>query len=226
MRGLHGNVAGSEAPGFAQLLERATTVRAPPLCPEVLLHLAEDIEDLWREQESLLGERGLGPPYWGIAWPGGQAVARFVLDDPGIVRGARVLDLGCGGGVVALAASLAGARSVEAADVDPYAIQALRANANLNRVGVLPLLDDLIDSDPLPWDVVVAGDLWYERFTARRATSWLYALASTGVRVICGDLARAYSPRTGIRTLATYSVAASERLEQGQVATPFVWEFA
>lgn len=192
-------------PDFDCLLLTATRVAAPPLCPELALHLASDLETLWAEQERRVGRTGLAPPFWGVAWPGGQALARHVLDNPGTVAGRSVLDLGSGSGIVGIAAAKAGARAVEAADTDGFALAAIAANASLNQVRLVTLGDDLIGACSR-WDVVLAADLWYERFFAGRVTAWLGELAAGGTRVLVGDPGRAFFPRKGLEELQRYRV--------------------
>lgn len=185
------------------MVASATTVRTTPLCPEIRLRLADDMDALWRGIEEQLGATGMPPPYWAVAWPGGQALARYLLDNPATVSGVRVLDLGSGCGIAALAAARANAAHVDAADCDPFAIEALEGNARLNALAVQPIAGDVIGGEAR-WDVVLAGDLWYERFLAQRVSSWLRALNADGCRVLLGDPGRAYFPRGSGRRLATY----------------------
>jgi len=210
---------------FGSFLLAATRVTSPASCPELRLHLAEDLEQAWREMERWLGRTGLPPPYWAVAWPGGQAIARHAFDEPARLGGKRVLDLGSGCGLCAIAAVKAGAAAVEAADTDPYARAASAANAALNGVRLATVADDLIGSPPR-WDTVLAGDLWYERFLAQRATAWLRDVAAAGVEVLVGDSGRAFFPRTGLTHLGTYAVDAPESLEPTRRARAGVWRIA
>ena len=197
---------------------------APELCPEVALHLA-DLDQLWAQQEAWLGQRGLPAPYWAVAWPGGQAIARYVLDHPQEVRGRRVLDLGCGSAICAIAAARSGAAHVDAADIDEYARLAARANARLNAVSFDTPGEDLVGT-PLRWDVVLVGDLFYERFLAVRLGTWLRAAAHAGATVLVGDHGRAFLPRSGLVELDRYAIRASQSLEAGPVTMTGVWRFA
>jgi predicted nicotinamide N-methyase len=147
-----------------------------PLVPEISLHLAHEAMPIWRKSEEELGEMGVPPPFWAFAWAGGQALARYILDDPGVVRGRAVVDLASGSGLVAIAAKQAGARHVLASDIDGFAIEAIRLNAASNRVDVDASRDDLLQSDPPECDVLLVGDLFYERELA--ATS--HGLARAG----------------------------------------------
>ena len=205
------------ASSFAEFIAKETRLVRPSLCPEICLHLSPDLTRTWEAQERELGTPGLAPPYWASAWPGGQALARHLLDNPVLVAGQRVLDLGCGSGLCAIAAALAGGARVDAADTDRYACEAASMNASANGVAVQPLCADLIGDLGARWDVVLAADLWYERFLAQRVTGWLRQLAGAGVRVLVGDLGRAFLPRQGMRELGRYPVANSEGLERAGV---------
>ena len=206
---------------FEALIEGTTTIASPPLCPEVRLHLG-DLDSTWKAQESALGALGLAPPYWAVAWPGGQALARHLLDHPEVVKDRSVLDLGSGSGLAAIAAARSGARSVEAADTDPHCTQAIAANARLNEVAISVVEGDLFDS-ACGWDVILAGDLWYERFLARRVTAALHRFADEGAQVLAGDLGRAFFPR-GWHELARYDVPTGEGRERRETTSVAVWE--
>ena len=175
-----------------------------PFVPEVLLHQADDMHGLWQA----VGTEA--PPYWAFPWLGGQALARYVLDHPELVRGRRVLDLAAGSGLVAITARQAGARSVLAADVDPLSEQAVAANAAANRVALTWTGLDLLPG-PLPdVDVVLAGDVLYEREMAARVLTWL---ASFDGPVLLGDPGRDYLPQTGLVEQAAYDIATLRELE-------------
>ena len=120
----------------AIFVERNTAIAAPPLLPEIRLHLATEITPIWQATEETLARSGLPPPYWAFAWVGGQALARYLLDHPEIVAGRSVLDFGAGSGLVAIAAAKAGAASVLAAEIDHFAAAAIAANATLNGVAI------------------------------------------------------------------------------------------
>jgi predicted nicotinamide N-methyase len=152
------------------------------------------------------------PPYWAWPWAGGQALARYVLHAPDVVRGRWVLDVGAGGGVVAIAAALAGAARVTAVDIEPYAIEACRLNARANEVDLDLLEADVIGTDA-GWDVVLAGDVWYDAELADRMVPWLRNLAARGATVLTGDLGRAYLPGDGLAELARYTVPTLVDLE-------------
>ena len=202
-----------------------TAVAAAPLVPEIRLHLATEITPLWHATEASLARDQLPPPYWAFAWAGGQALARHILDHPELVRGRRVLDFGAGSGLVAVAAAKAGGR-VTAAEIDPFAQAAIRLNAGLNGVDVAIESADVIDLGPVPWEVVLAGDMCYERPLAERLTAWLRTLAAQGVDVLLGDPGRAYLPAAGLVALARYTVQTTLELEDRVSREGVVWRMA
>jgi predicted nicotinamide N-methyase len=160
-----------------------TSLQAPPHVPEILLHLADEAHDLWHKTEEELATIGLPPPFWAFAWAGGQGVARYILDHPETVKNKSVLDFASGSGLVAIAAMQAGASSVLASDIDPFALPAIEINALANGVSVAPSLDDLIGQDG-GWDVVLAGDVFYEKPLAGRLIPWFSELAQRGAHII------------------------------------------
>lgn len=174
-----------------------------PFVPEVLLHQADDLQGLWEAT----GHDA--PPYWAFAWLGGQALARYVLSGDH-VRGKRVLDLATGSGLVAIAAMKAGARSVLAADIDPLSQEAVAANAAANGVEVMWTGLDLLDGRVPHVDVVLAGDVLYEKRMAERVLAWL---AGFGGTVLLGDPGRDYLPQQGLVELAAYDIATTRELE-------------
>lgn len=177
-----------------------------------------DFEAIWRGCEALPGCEGANPPYWSALWPGGLALATHVIKQPELMTHARVLDLGAGSGVCALAARKAGASYVLAADIDPQACAAVRLNAQLNSLEVDVTAEDVLAQPAVDFDVILAGDLWYERFFAHRVSQWLYDQAQRGVTVWLGDSGRAHFPRSRTEELASYQLEANPQLEaSGQV---------
>ena len=146
---------------------------APPLVPEIKLHLAHEAVPLWQKTEEELGEMGLAPPFWAFAWAGGQALARYVLDHSDRVENLRVLDLATGSGLVAIAAAQAGSASIAATDIDELATTAAGMNASLNQVRLEIKLADILDQHPPSADVILVGDLFYEKTLAMRCLAWL-----------------------------------------------------
>lgn len=193
------------------------------MVPEITLHLACEAVPIWQRTEEELGEMGLPPPFWAFAWAGGQALARHILDNPELVRAKRVLDFASGSGLVAIAAMKAGALSVEAADIDGFAQAAIRLNAELNEApGIEIASTNLIGSDA-GWEVVLAGDIAYERDLAEQVFNWLFALAQRGASVLIGDPGRSYLPREKLEKIADYGVPVSRELEDCEIKRTAVW---
>lgn len=199
-----------------------TAIAAPPLVPEIRLHLATEITPIWEATEASLTQMNLPPPYWAFAWAGGQALTRFLLDHPDWVKGKRVLDFAAGSGLSAIGAAKAGASLVQAAEIDDYAIAAIALNARINEVAIDLVRDDLVGVEPR-WDVVLAGDVCYERPMAERVVAWFRALAGRGVAILMGDPGRAYLPQSGLVELARYQVPTSLELEDRTVRETIVW---
>jgi predicted nicotinamide N-methyase len=201
-----------------------TVVASPPLVPEIALHLATEITPLWQATEARLEREGIEPPYWAFAWAGGQALARHLLDRPETVAGKRVLDFGAGSGLVALAAARAGA-IVEAAELDAMAVSAIRLNAALNGLNVSVAAGDIIGRDD-GWDVVLAGDMFYERKLAAAALPWLRSLTARGALVLLGDPGRAYLPDGGLVEIARYDVPTTRELEDREMREGRIWQLS
>lgn len=193
---------------------------APPLVPEIKLHLASEVIPLWRKTEEELAAIGVPPPYWAFAWAGGQALARYLLDHPSLVANKRVLDFGAGSGLVAVAAARAGARHVVAADIDPFAIAAIARNAKANNVVIETTAQDMIGGGDA-FDLILVGDMCYERPLAERLMAWLKTVRSG---VLLGDPGRSYFPKNGLTRLAVYSVPTTRELEDREIRETGVWQ--
>lgn len=185
----------------------------PPLVPEISLYLATEVVPLWCKTEEELAKIGVPPPYWAFAWAGGQALARYILDNPALVSGKNVLDIGSGSGLVGLAAAKAGAAHVLSADIDAFACAAIGLNAAANQLDIAVTQDDII-GQPGAWDVIMVGDLFYERPLAERLLAWLKPLSVT---VLLGDPGRSYFPKQGVEKLATYTVQTTRDLEDREL---------
>jgi predicted nicotinamide N-methyase len=201
-----------------------TAFSAPPHVPEVRLHLADEAHDLWHRTEEELAETGLPPPFWAFAWAGGQGLARYVLDNPDAVRGKRVLDFATGSGLVAIAAAKAGAAGVVAADIDPFCEAAVRLNAAANEVAIEFEGRDLVGEN-IGAEVLLAGDVFYDRAFAESLVPWFSELSGSGVTVLVGDPGRSYLPRAGLTKLAEYQVPVTRVLEDAEVKRTTVWRF-
>jgi predicted nicotinamide N-methyase len=202
-----------------------TRLQRPPHVPELELYLADEITPIWRMTEEELGEIGLPPPFWAFAWAGGQAVARYLLDHPREVVGHKLLDLGAGSGMVAIAAMKAGAKQAVAADIDGICAAAVDVNAEVNGVAVGFLGRNLLAGPPLRADMIAAGDVCYEKGLAEQAMAWLRLAHRQGARILIGDPGRSYFPRTGLIKLAEYQVATTRELEDAEVKRTAVWTF-
>ena len=202
-----------------------TRLQRPPHAPELILHLADEITPIWRLTEEELGDLGLPPPFWAFAWAGGQAVARYVLDNPMEVAGKRVLDFASGSGMVAVAAMKAGASDVLAADIDDFCAAAVALNAAANGVEIGYTPDNLLNADPPDVDVILAGDICYEKPLAEQVLDWLETAHRRGVRVLIGDPGRSYFPKSGLERLAEYRVTTTRELEDQEVKRTGVFTF-
>ncbi|MDQ0560821.1 putative nicotinamide N-methyase [Rhizobium mesoamericanum] len=208
-----------------EIFIRANTSLMTPLhVPEIRLHLADEAHGLWLKTEEELAEIGLPPPYWAFAWAGGQGLARFILDHPHIVASKRVLDFATGSGLVAIAAKMAGAARVVAADIDPWSETAVRLNAGLNQVEVDFIGANLIDCN-VEADVLLAGDVFYDSDFAAAIVPWFETLSRQGIAVMVGDPGRSYLPKEKLEFRAVYQVPVTRALEDSEVKKTTVWRF-
>ena len=231
-----------------------TTLLPVPLVPEIHLHLAHEAVPLWQKTEDELGEIGLPPPFWAFAWAGGQALARYVLDNPETVKNKHILDLASGSGLVGIAAMIAGAESVLAADIDRFATAAIELNFLANgfplsrhsREGGNPAKPkaqkrgarlrghdewrvtqvNLLDCVPPQIDIILVGDLFYEKFTAERVFAWLTTAKSQGTHILIGDPGRSYLPKDQLIKLSEYNVPVTRDLEDADIKRTAVWSLA
>ncbi|MGH7035946.1 MAG: class I SAM-dependent methyltransferase [Stellaceae bacterium] len=208
----------------AAFVRAQTAIAAPPLTPEIRLHLASEVTPLWHATEASLAKQQLPPPYWAFAWAGGQALARYLLDHREVAQDQDALDFGAGSGLVAIAAMMAGARRATAAEIDPFATAAIAMNASLNNVVVAVEASDVIGRAEAPWTLILAGDMCYERPLAERLAGWLRERVQRGATVLLGDPGRAYLPKTGLAELARYAVPTPLDLEDRTERIGVVWQ--
>ncbi|MGL4811776.1 MAG: class I SAM-dependent methyltransferase [Beijerinckiaceae bacterium] len=201
-----------------------TRVLPVPHAPEIKLHVADELTPLWQQTEEDLGRIGLPPPFWAFAWAGGQALARYILDHPALVRGKRVFDFASGSGLVAIAAMKAGAASATASEIDPFALEAITINAALNGVAVSVRSGDVLDQ-AIDTDVICAGDVFYQRDMATRVAAWLKPMADEGRTVLVGDPGRSYLARDLLVELAEYRVPVTRDLEDAEIKRSCVYRF-
>ncbi|HEY5210036.1 MAG TPA: 50S ribosomal protein L11 methyltransferase [Stellaceae bacterium] len=200
----------------AAFIRANTAIASPSLVPELLLHLATAVTPLWHATEASLAQSQLPPPYWAFAWPGGQALARYLLDHPDRARGKRVLDFGAGCGIAGIAALKAGAAQASAFEIDPFAACAIALNGALNGAAPSVFLTDVLASGVGHFsaaDIILVGDMCYERPLADRLAAWLNDAVAAGVTVLIGDPGRAYLPKQGLEFVISYAVPTSLDLE-------------
>ena len=219
---------GSAQPGPStlEIIRTSTQLSSVPLVPEIRLHQASEPIGLWQRTELAAGRTGLDPPFWGFAWAGGQALARYLLDHPEVVSGRHAIDIASGSGMVAIAAAKAGAAAVTAYDIDPLAIAAIAVNAEANGVAVRAACADVLDEDGPPFpgtDLVLVADAFYERDLAGRVMRFLDRGHARGVAVLIGDFGRAYLPRDRLTPLAAYDVPGLRALEGSDTKRTTVW---
>jgi predicted nicotinamide N-methyase len=189
-----------------------TQLTHAPLVPEIALFLATEITPIWQASEAWLAAHDLPPPYWAFAWPGGQALARHILDNRELVAGRRVLDFAAGCGLAAIACAKAGAAQVVAAEIDGFAAAAIRLNAAQNDTGVDVLTGDVVGRPTASWDLILCGDVCYEAPMTRHILPWLQSAAQVS-EVWIADPGRAYLPKDGLSQQAVYSVPTTLELE-------------
>lgn len=202
-----------------------TALEAPVMVPEFKLWLATEYVPIWQATEIWLEEQNVDPPYWAFCWPGGQAIARYLLDNPELVRGKRVIDFAAGSGVSSLAAKRAGAASVVANDIDALSLVAAGLNAEANGLAIDTSADDWLANpagQPAA-DVVIAGDVCYEREMSAQALVWLRTHARSGCLVLLGDPGRNYFSALGLEERARYDIPTSLQLENRGMRETVVW---
>jgi len=207
----------------ATFVRANTEVLSAPLVPEILLHVATELVPIWQMTEEELARTGLPPPFWAFAWAGGQALARYVLDHPEVVAGKQVLDFGAGSGLVGLAAAKAGAARVTCNDIDPFSLAAIGCNATANGASLTVDGDNRIGDMGTAWDVILVGDMCYEKPLSADIERWLRARVAGGTSVLIGDPGRTYLPKSGMEKLISYAVKTTRELEDTDVRNTSVW---
>lgn len=207
---------GPEMDRSAFVIANTELVR-PKLLPELQLHLVTELTPLWHATAEVLERTELPPPFWAFAWAGGQGLARHVLDHPELVRGKRVMDFATGAGLVGIAAALAGATYVEGTEIDPFAVAAAHLNAKANNVAMTVHQRDVVGDALDGFDVLLAGDVFYERDMAEASMRWFVERAKAGLIVLVGDPVRYYSQSRGVDLVATYHVPTSREIEDSDL---------
>jgi len=218
-----GRLDRADLQSLADFVTANTELLAPPLVPEIMLHLAVESLPIWQKTEEQLGEMNVPPPYWAFAWAGGQAMARYLLDTPEICRGQRVLDLGAGSGISGIAAARTGAAHVLAADIDALALAATSLNSKANGVHLDVTGENLLEQPGPKGGVVIVGDLFYERGLADRVLAFIDSVKLAGCAVFVGDPQRSYFPRGRFEKLIEYQVPVTRELEDAEIKRTAVW---
>ncbi|TXL71544.1 methyltransferase [Vineibacter terrae] len=215
----------SRHPDPEAFIRAYTALERPALVPELALWLAAEYLPIWQATEDWLEKNNVDPPYWAFCWPGGQAVARYLLDNPAMVAGRTVIDFAAGGGVATIAAMKAGAARGIGNDIDPMAVAAIGLNALANGVDVHTDASDWLAGPAASPEagVVIAGDVCYEREMTARTMAWLRGHAAAGRLVLLGDPGRNYFQADRLQELARYQIPTSLQLENRGLRETTVW---
>jgi predicted nicotinamide N-methyase len=209
---------GEERPFARQLPSKAFLDRFAPLkpvegCKGIAAHQADDLFALWEAWE-LECRSECATPFWASVWPAATVLARHIRNNPELVRDKVVLDLGCGGGVVAIAAALAGAKRVIANDIDPVALTVAERNFAANNLTIEICPYNLVESIDLPHlDLILVADLFYHRNAANALVTFLRGVRKKGTQVLIADGNRPFAPVTGINLISQETVPVSMELE-------------
>lgn len=205
-----------------EFIRASTAVERTPLVPEIELYLATELTPLWHATESYLNQQNIGAPFWAFAWVGGQALARYILDRPSVAEGKPIIDIGSGGGIVSIAAAMAGAEHITALDIDPLAATVCQMNAELNGVAAAIETEtaDAITYDLSPFDLILVGDVCYTRGESQELAEHVRKQAAP---VLFGDPGRQFMPRADLEHLAAYSVVTSKEIEANEITEASVW---
>lgn len=201
----------------AAFIQAYTVMGASVLEPGLKLYLASEITPLWLATEDFLQGHNMAPPFWAFSWPGSEALAHYIAGHPALVRGKKLLDFAAGGGLAALSCARAGAASVEAAEIDPLAVAAIRLNAAANQLEISPLLGDIVGA-ACRWDIILCGDVCYEAAMTRHIMPWLRQCAAK-IPVLMADPGRRYAPDQGFEVICEISVPTSLELEDKATRT-------
>jgi predicted nicotinamide N-methyase len=210
-------------PTDAALVALLTEPVALPLTPALRLHLARDPRGIWETVEGARSQDDAKRPFWAFAWPGGQALARYLLDHPDVAAGRRVLDIGAGSGVACIAALKAGAASALANDIDPLAIAASRLNAGINGVTLTTSTADLLGGTIGNADMILLSDIVYEPELLTRVSGFIDAMRARDIPVLFGDRGTTKLPMRRAQRLAEYAADVVPPMIEGQFERGLVW---
>lgn len=210
---------------IAAFIRENTELQPVASSPQIKLHTASESMPLWQRSTDELEAFGIDLPFWAAAWVGGQALACYLQENPHIVRGKRVLDFATGSGIAAIAAAMAGAAEVVANDIDPVALEAAALNAEANDVALTLHSGDMTGTPALDFDVILCGDVFYEKPMADAIFGWLASSRSHADEVLVGDPGRSYLPYERLEQLSEYELPASRPLEDSAIKQTMVWRF-
>ena len=196
-----------------------------PNVPEIKLNLVTENCEMWTMNEEQVAELGISSPFWGFVWPGGHALARYLLDHPHLTRDKTVVDIGTGAGIVAIAAALCGAKRVIANDIDEMALVATKLNCELNNVSMETNGEDLVGSDHKGWDVILAADMCYESILTKRMATWLLSQTNKGTRVIFADPNRGWLQKHPVEIIGQYETPCDIDCRGRYLQTTFIYNF-
>ncbi|KAJ0029725.1 hypothetical protein NQD34_004722 [Periophthalmus magnuspinnatus] len=208
------------------ILENTEVGGDQSLTPEIRLRLFTPKCRFWKERPELWP---FSDPFWAIYWPGGQAVSRYIMDNPEMCRGKAVLDLGSGCGASAIVAKKCGAKDVTANDIDTVAGLVTIMNSELNNLAPpVCSADNMISSEPEPFDLILLGDMFYDETLATDLHAWLDTCIKThGATVLIGDPGRAafegHNIHHHLHHLAQYELPQSVREENYGLIYSSVW---
>ncbi len=123
---------------FLDFIRTNTNLSRLSLVPEIKLHMESDITRLWHITENDLKQKDIDPPFWAFAWPGGQAIPLYLLDNPLVIKNKYVLDLASSSGTARILALLASARHVDFNEIDPLACKTISLNITANGLNLSP----------------------------------------------------------------------------------------
>ncbi|MDI2091252.1 class I SAM-dependent methyltransferase [Commensalibacter oyaizuii] len=208
---------------FENVITRFTALTKTDFVPEIQLYQANEITPIWQATESWLTHQNIDPPFWAFAWPGGKALARYILDNPKFVRDKKILDFAAGCGIAAIAAAKCRAGYVEVADIDPLAQNACALNAKANHIILDKNSNDVV-GQPCEWDIVFCGDVCYEAPMTQHIWPWLKTCAQKGATVIIADPGRSYLPKKELTPICTYDIPTTTELEDCTIRSTVLYQ--
>lgn len=208
---------------FENLITHHTALEKTDFVPEIMLYQASEITPIWQVTESWLNHQNIEPPFWAFAWPGGKALARYILDNPKLVKDKKVLDFAAGCGIAAIAAAKSRAAYIEVADIDPLAQKSCALNAKVNHVLLDKNSNDVV-GQACAWDIIFCGDVCYEAPMTQHIWPWLKECAKQGATVFIADPGRSYLPKEELIPVCTYDIPTTLELEDCQLRKTVLYQ--